>query len=106
MIDGIKADAAVRMQKSVESLKQELSKLRTGRAHTSLLDHITVDYYGAQTPINQVANVTVADARTLNVAPWDRNMIPVVEKALMTSGLGLTPTTAGTTIRIPLPPLT
>ncbi len=106
MIDEIKTDAAVRMQKSVESLKQELSKLRTGRAHTSLLDHITVDYYGAQTPINQVANVTVADARTLSVAPWDRNMISVVEKALMTSGLGLTPTTAGTTIRIPLPPLT
>lgn len=106
MIDEIRRDAEARMRKSIESLKQELSKLRTGRAHTSLLDHITVDYYGAPTPINQVANVTVADARTLTVVPWDKNMVAAVEKAIMTSDLGLTPATAGTTIRIPLPPLT
>ncbi len=106
MIDKIRADAEARMRKSIESLKQELSKLRTGRAHTSLLDHITVDYYGTPTPINQVANVTVADARTLTVVPWDKSMVAAVEKAIMTSDLGLTPATAGTTIRIPLPPLT
>lgn len=106
MIDEIKKDAAERMKKSVESLKQELSKLRTGRAHTSLLDHVSVEYYGAQTPLNQVASVTVIDARTLAVSPWDKNMVSAVEKALMTSDLGLTPATAGTTIRIPLPPLT
>lgn len=106
MINEIKNDAEQRMHKSIDSLRQELSKLRTGRAHTSLLDHVTVDYYGTPTPINQVANVSVADARTLTVVPWDKNMVGAIEKALMTSDLGLTPATAGTTIRIPLPPLT
>lgn len=106
MIEDIKKDAASRMKKSVESLKHELTKLRTGRAHTSLLDHITVEYYGSQVPINQVASVSVADARTLLVSPWEKNMVPVVEKAIMTSDLGLNPATAGTAIRIPLPPLT
>ncbi|HQU15141.1 MAG: ribosome recycling factor [Chromatiales bacterium 21-64-14] len=106
MVNDIKKGAAERMAKSVEALKQELSKLRTGRAHTSLLDHITVEYYGAQTPLSQVASVTAIDARTLAVSPWDKNMVSAVEKAIMTSDLGLTPATAGTTIRIPLPPLT
>lgn len=106
MIEDIKQDAAARMRKSVESLKQELTKLRTGRAHTSLLDHITVDYYGTQVPINQAATVSVADARTLLVTPWEKAMVPVIEKAILSSDLGLNPATAGTAIRIPLPPLT
>ncbi|MEM6638870.1 MAG: ribosome recycling factor [Pseudomonadota bacterium] len=106
MIDEIKADAAERMEKSVESLKQELSKLRTGRAHVSLLDHITVEYYGSQVPLSQVANVTAEDARTLSIAPWEKDMVSVIEKAIMTSDLGLNPNTAGMTIRVPLPPLT
>ncbi|MGD8379852.1 MAG: ribosome recycling factor, partial [Gammaproteobacteria bacterium] len=88
------------------ALKDELSKMRTGRAHTSLLDHITVEYYGVQTPLNQVATVSVADARTLTIAPWEKPMVPVIEKAIMTSDLHLTPSTAGTVIRVPLPPLT
>ncbi len=99
-------DARGRMQKSVENLKYELTKLRTGRAHTSLLDHITVEYYGSQVPLNQVANISVPDARTLMVAPWEKNMVQPIEKAIMTSELGLTPATAGTSIRVPLPPLT
>ncbi|MCZ6761733.1 MAG: ribosome recycling factor [Gammaproteobacteria bacterium] len=94
------------MGKSVEAFVQELKKLRTGRAHTSLLEHITVDYYGAQVPLNQVANITVEDARTLAVNPWEKSMIQVVEKAIMTADLGLNPTTAGTVIRVPLPALT
>ncbi|MFB3064650.1 MAG: ribosome recycling factor [Gammaproteobacteria bacterium] len=94
------------MDKSVEAFVQELKKLRTGRAHTSLLEHITVDYYGAQVPLNQVANITVEDARTLAVNPWEKSMIQVVEKAIMTADLGLNPTTAGTVIRVPLPALT
>jgi ribosome recycling factor len=94
------------MAKSVESLKQELVKLRTGRAHTSLLDHITVNYYGSEVPVNQVASVTVGDARTLVVTPWEKNMVATVEKAILTSELGLNPATSGTVIRIPLPPLT
>ena len=102
----IKKDAAERMAKSVAALKHELTKIRTGRAHTSLLDHITVDYYGAQSPLNQVANVGVEDSRTLIVTPWDKSMVPVIEKAIMTSDLGLNPATAGTVIRVPLPPLT
>lgn len=106
MIEDIKKDAASRMKKSVESLQHELTKLRTGRAHTSLLDHITVEYYGSQVPINQVASVNVADARTLLVSPWEKSMVAVVEKAIMASDLGLNPATAGTSIRIPLPPLT
>lgn len=106
MLKDIKKDAADRMAKSVAALKHELTKIRTGRAHTSLLDHITVDYYGAQSPLNQVSNVGVEDARTLVVTPWDKNMVPVIEKAILTSDLGLNPATAGTVIRVPLPPLT
>ncbi len=94
------------MGKSVESLRSELVKIRTGRAHPSLLDQIMVDYYGTDTPINQVANVTVEDARTLAVAPWEKPMVAVVEKAIINSGLGLNPSTAGNLIRIPMPPLT
>ena len=106
MINDIKKDADTRMSKSIESLKGELTKLRTGRAHTSLLDHITVDYYGTETPLNQVATVAVADARMLTVTPWEKPMVQAVEKAIMTSNLGLNPATSGTVIRVPLPPLT
>ena len=94
------------MDKSIAALRQELTKLRTGRAHTSLLDHITVDYYGTQTPLNQVSNVNVEDSRTLVVSPWEKSMVQAIEKAIMTSDLGLNPATAGTIIRVPLPPLT
>jgi ribosome recycling factor len=106
MLQDIMKDANERMDKSVESLRGELKKLRTGRAHTSLLDHITVEYYGSEVPLSQVANVGVEDARTLTITPWERQMVGVVEKAIMTSDLGLNPTTAGTVIRVPLPPLT
>ena len=106
MIDDIKKDASERMDKSVAALQQELTKLRTGRAHTSLLDHITVDYYGSEVPLNQVANINVEDARTLTVSPWEKQMVQPIEKAIMTSDLGLNPATAGTIIRVPLPPLT
>ncbi len=106
MIKEILTDAEARMGKSVESLRTELTKIRTGRAHPSLLDQIRVDYYGTDTPINQVANVTVEDSRTLAVAPWEKQMVSVVEKAIMNSGLGLNPSTAGNLIRIPMPPLT
>ena len=106
MLEDIKKDADVRMGKSVESLRVELTKIRTGRAHTSLLDHITVDYYGSEVPLNQVSNVGIEDARTLVVSPWEKEMVAVVEKAIMTSDLGLNPATAGTVIRVPLPPLT
>ncbi|MFQ5994218.1 MAG: ribosome recycling factor [Acidiferrobacterales bacterium] len=105
-IDRIKKDAERRMTKSVEALKTDLAKVRTGRAHAGLLDHLRVDYYGAKTPINQVANVTVSDARTISVTPWDKSMLSVVEKAIRESDLGLNPATSGQTIRIPLPPLT
>ena len=106
MLNEIKKQAADRMAKSVAALKQELTKLRTGRAHTSLLDHITVEYYGSHVPLNQVANVGVADSRTLTITPWEKNMVSVIEKAIMTSDLGLNPASAGTLIRVPLPPLT
>lgn len=106
MIEEIKDDANIRMGKSIESLKQDLMKIRTGRAHTSLLDSITVEYYGTETPLNQVANVSVLDSRTLSVQVWEKQMIPVVEKAIMTSDLGLNPATSSDLIRIPLPPLT
>ena len=99
-------DAGVRMSKSVAALKSELTKIRTGRAHTSLLDHITVEYYGSQVPLNQAANVGVEDSRTLVVTPWEKDMVQVIEKAIMGSDLGLNPATAGTVIRVPLPPLT
>jgi len=106
MIDELKQDAETRMGKSVESLKNDLSKIRTGRAHTSLLDHITVEYYGAAVPLSQVANVSVSDARTLAVTPWEKQMVAPIEKAIMTSDMGLNPMTAGEVIRVPLPPLT
>ncbi len=106
MLNEIKKDASSRMAKSVASLRQELTKIRTGRAHTSLLDHITVEYYGSEVPLNQVSNVGVEDSRTLTVTPWEKDMVAKIEKAIMTSDLGLNPATAGTVIRVPLPPLT
>ena len=106
MINDIKKDAENRMHKSIDALKSELTKLRTGRAHTSLLDHITVDYYGNTTPLNQVASITVSDARTLTVVPWEKNMVQAIEKAIITSNLGLNPAVSGMNIRVPLPPLT
>ncbi|MCA1799241.1 MAG: ribosome recycling factor [Xanthomonadaceae bacterium] len=106
MINETRRNAETRMAKSIESLKHELTKLRTGRAHTSLLDHITVDYYGSQMALNQVASISVPDARTLLIQPWEKGMVSSIEKAIMTSDLGLTPATAGTIIRVPLPVLT
>jgi len=105
-LDEIKKDAGERMSKSVASLKQELMKLRTGRAHTSLLDHISVEYYGSQVPLKQVSNIGVEDSRTLTVTPWEKDMVGVIEKAIMKSDLGLNPASAGTVIRVPLPALT
>ncbi len=106
MIDDIKKDAVDRMQKCVAALRHDLKKLRTGRAHSSLLDHIRVDYYGSESPLSQVANVVVEDSRTLMVTPWDKSMVSAIEKAIMKSDLGLMPNTAGTVIRIPMPALT
>lgn len=106
MINDTKKNAEKRMQKSIDALKAELAKLRTGRAHPSLLEHITVDYYGSQVPLTQVANVTAEDARTLAVNPWEKSMVSVIEKAIMTSDLGLNPATTGTLIRVPMPALT
>jgi len=106
MIDDINNDAAERMGKSVDSLVLDLAKIRTGRAHPSLLDHITVSYYGARTPLSQVANINVEDSRTLIIQPWEQDMVKAVEKAIMDSNLGLNPNTAGTVIRVPMPPLT
>ncbi len=106
MIEEIKEDAKTRMGKSIEALKQELSKIRTGRAHASLLDHIKVEYYGSEVPLAQAANITVEDSRTLMVTPWEKTMVQPIEKAIMTSDLGLNPNTAGTAIRIPMPQLT
>ena len=106
MINEIQEDASTRMDKSIESLRQELTKLRTGRAHTSLLDHIHVSYYGSEVPLNQVANVNVLDPRTLGVTPYEKTMVQEVEKAILNSDLGLNPASAGTLIRVPLPALT
>jgi ribosome recycling factor len=106
MIEEIKKDASTRMGKSIEALKTEFSKIRTGRAHTSLLDHVKVDYYGNEVPLNQAATVSVSDARTLTVQPWEKAMVPVIEKAILNSDLGLNPATAGEVIRVPLPMLT
>lgn len=106
MIDDIKKDASTRMGKSVESLRESLAKVRTGRAHPSLLDHLTVSYYGSDVPLKQVANVGVEDARTITVQPYEQPMVSVVEKAIMESDLGLNPNSAGTLIRVPMPPLT
>jgi ribosome recycling factor len=106
MIDDVQKRTTERMKKSIEALKHELAKIRTGRAHPSLLDHIMVSYYGNEVPLTQTANVAVEDARTLTVTPWERSMVPAIEKAIMTSDLGLNPSTAGTVIRVPMPPLT
>ena len=106
MINDVKKSAEQKMGKSVEALKADLGKVRTGRAHTGLLDHIQVDYYGSMMPLAQVANVTLADARTIGVQPWEKKMIPVVEKAIRDSDLGLNPATSGDLIRIPMPALT
>jgi len=106
MINDVKNTAEQKMGKSVEALKADLGKVRTGRAHTGLLDHIQVDYYGSMMPLSQVANVTLADARTIGVQPWEKKMIPVVEKAIRDSDLGLNPATSGDLIRIPMPALT
>ena len=106
MIEEIKKDADTRMGKSVEVLKLEFSKVRTGRANAALLDHVSVDYYGSDVPISQAANVAVEDARTLVITPWEPPMVAKIEKAIMNSDLGLNPTTAGAVIRINLPPLT
>ncbi len=106
MIDDIQKDARTRMGKSIEVLKSELGKVRTGRAHVSLLDHVQVEYYGSEVPISQCANVTTEDARTISVVPWEKDMVGKVEKAIMSSDLGLNPNTSGANIRIVLPPLT
>jgi ribosome recycling factor len=106
VINDIKKDAESRMKKSVEALHSNFNKIRTGRAHPSILDAVTVDYYGGQVPLNQVASVNVEDARTLTVAPWEQGMVPKVEKAIMTSDLGLNPSSAGNIIRVPMPMLT
>jgi ribosome recycling factor len=106
MIADVKKAAEQKMQKSVEALKADLGKVRTGRAHTGLLDHIQVDYYGTATPINQVANLSLLDARTIGVAPWDKKMANAIEKAIRDSDLGLNPATVGELVRVPMPALT
>lgn len=106
MIAELKKNAESKMQKSLEALRHDLAKVRTGRAHTGLLDHIHVDYYGSMMPINQVANVTLVDSRTIGVQPWEKPMIAKVEKAIRDSDLGLNPATQGDLIRVPMPALT
>ncbi len=106
MIEDIKKDAADRMQKSVAALSNAMAKIRAGRAHVSLLDHVVVPYYGSDVALSQVANVGIEDSRTLTVTPWEKPMLSVIEKAIMTSDLGVNPNSAGMTIRIPIPPLT
>lgn len=105
MMKEIQEDAGVRMGKSVDSLRQDLVKVRTGRAHPSLLEQVQVEYYGSMTPLSQVANISVPDARTLGIQPWEKPMIPAIEKAILNSDLGLNPVTMGDLIRVPLPPL-
>ena len=106
MTQDIQKNARIRMGKTLDSLRSELAKIRTGRAHPSLLEHVSVEYYGSMVPISQAANVSIEDARTLAVTAWDKTMVQALEKAIMKSDLGLNPVTAGTIIRIPLPPLT
>lgn len=106
MIDDIQRDADARMRKTVEATRDEMNRIRTGRASTALLDHLMVEYYGVQTPVSRVATVAVADARTLTVQPWEKNMIAAVEKSILESDLGVNPVVAGATMRIPLPPMT
>lgn len=106
MINNIKQDAEKRMKKAVETLRNDMTKIRTGRANAGLLDHVQVEYYGNLTPINQIANITSSDSRTLLVTPWEKSMVAAVEKAILTSDLGLNPATTGNAIRVPMPPLT
>ncbi len=106
MIDDILEDARTRMGKSVDSLENDLARMRTGRAHPSLLENVKVDYYGAESPLSQVANINTEDARMLTVTPWEQSMVKAVEKAIIDSDLGLNPNTAGTVIRVPVPPMT
>jgi ribosome recycling factor len=105
-IGDVKKTAEQKMKKTLESLRTDLAKVRTGRAHTGLLDHISVDYYGTPTPVPQVANVTLLDARTIGVTPWDKKLAPMIEKAIRDSDLGLNPASVGETIRVPMPALT
>jgi ribosome recycling factor len=102
----VKKNADQKMQKSIETLKADLAKVRTGRAHTGILDHVMVDYYGNPTSLSQVANVTLVDARTIGVQPWEKKMVAVIEKAIREADLGLNPSTQGDLIRVPTPPLT
>jgi ribosome recycling factor len=106
MIADVKKSAEHKMQRTVETLKSDLQKIRTGRAHTGLLDHVTVDYYGQQMSISKVANVNLLDARTISVTPWEKKMVPAIEKAIRDSDLGLNPASSGDVIRVPMPPLT
>ncbi len=106
MIADVKKTAEQKMHKSLEALKTDLGKVRTGRAHTGILDHVTVDYYGTQMPLNQVANLTLLDARTIGISPWEKKMGPVIEKAIRDSDLGLNPSAQGDLIRVPMPALT
>jgi ribosome recycling factor len=106
MIADVKKTAEQKMHKSLEALKTDLGKVRTGRAHTGILDHITVDYYGTQMPLNQVANLTLLDARTIGISPWEKKMGAVIEKAIRESDLGLNPSAQGDVIRVPMPALT
>ena len=106
MLDDLRKDASARMHKCVQVFQADLKKLRTGRAHPSLVEHLKVDYYGADVPLQQVANISIEDARTLVISPWEKTMVGPIEKAIHKSDLGLTPMTAGTVIRVPLPPLT
>lgn len=106
MINDVKQDAEKRMKKTVESLRHEMTKIRTGRANASFLDHVQVDYYGNLSPLNQVASITASDSRTLLVTPWEKSMVAAIEKAILTSDLGLNPATAGNAIRVPMPALT
>jgi ribosome recycling factor len=105
-VSDVRKNAEQKMQKSIETLKTDLAKVRTGRAHPGILDHIQVDYYGSPTQISQVANVTLIDARTIGVQPWEKKMVSVIEKAIRDSDLGLNPSTQGDMIRVPTPPLT
>lgn len=106
MIEDVRRDTDQRMDKSLGTLSEAFAKIRTGRANTSLLDHLRVEYYGSSVPLTQVANISVVDSRTLSITPWEKQMVPVIEKTVMSSDLGLTPATAGNVIRVPLPALT
>lgn len=101
----VNKEAEMRMRRSIDAFKAEIAKLRTGRAHPAILDHIRIDYYGSEMPINQIANVNATDSRTLSITPWEKNMVPVIEKAILNSDLGLNPTTSGDIIRVPMPAL-